>query len=115
MLAHELRNPLAAIDNAVSLLGFPDPGRDNIEWSVDVIGRHVKHLTRLIDDLLDVSRITRGKIQLRKMKIDACPVLEQCDRVGPSVARGTTAPADHVLRDGPHPRCRPDPTGTDRR
>ena len=75
MLAHELRNPLAAIDNAVSLIGFPDPGRENIEWSVDVIGRHVKHLTRLIDDLLDVSRITRGKIQLRKTKIDACPVL----------------------------------------
>ncbi len=75
MLAHELRNPLGAIDNAVSLIGFPDPGREKIEWSVDVIGRHVKHLTRLIDDLLDVSRITRGKIQLRKTKIDACPVL----------------------------------------
>jgi PAS domain S-box-containing protein len=75
MLAHELRNPLAAIDNAVSLIGFPDPGREKIEWSVDVIGRHVKHLTRLIDDLLDVSRITRGKIQLRKTTIDACPVL----------------------------------------
>ena len=75
MLAHELRNPLAAIDNAVSLIGFPDPDHDRIEWSADVIGRHVKHLTRLIDDLLDVSRITRGKIQLRKIPIDACPVL----------------------------------------
>jgi PAS domain S-box-containing protein len=75
MLAHELRNPLAAIDNAVSLIGFADPGREKVEWSVDVIGRHVKHLTRLIDDLLDVSRITRGKIQLRKTRIDACPVL----------------------------------------
>ena len=74
MLAHELRNPLAAIDNAVSLFGFADPGRDNIEWSVDVIGRHVKHLTRLIDDLLDVSRITRGKIQLRKSKVNVFPV-----------------------------------------
>ena len=76
MLAHELRNPLAAIDNAVSLLGFPDLRREKIEWSIDVIGRHAKHLTRLIDDLLDVSRITRGKIQLRKTKIDACPVLD---------------------------------------
>jgi PAS domain S-box-containing protein len=75
MLAHELRNPLAAIDSAVTLLGVADPGRDQLDWSVDVIGRHVKHLTRLIDDLLDVSRITRGKIQLRKMKIDAYPVL----------------------------------------
>lgn len=75
MLAHELRNPLAAIDNAVALLGVAAPSRDQLDWSVDVIGRHVKHLTRLIDDLLDVSRITRGKITLRKMKIDAFPVL----------------------------------------
>ena len=71
MLAHELRNPLAAIDNAVSLLGVADPGHDHIDWSVDVLGRHVRHLTRLIDDLLDVSRITRGKIQLRMTKVDA--------------------------------------------
>ena len=75
MLAHELRNPLAAIDNAVVLLNVADPRREQLDWSVDVIGRHVRHLTRLIDDLLDVSRITRGKIQLRKMKIDAYPVL----------------------------------------
>jgi PAS domain S-box-containing protein len=73
MLAHELRNPLAAIDNAVSLLGVPNAGQ--IDWSVDVIGRHVRHLTRMIDDLLDVSRITRGKIQLRARKIDAYPAL----------------------------------------
>jgi PAS domain S-box-containing protein len=75
MLAHELRNPLAAIDNAVVLLGVANPAREQLDWSVDVIGRHVRHLTRLIDDLLDVSRITRGKIQLRKMKVDAYPVL----------------------------------------
>ncbi len=75
MLAHELRNPLAAIDNAVALLGVGDPGNEQLDWSVDVIGRHVRHLTRLIDDLLDVSRITRGKIELRKVKIDAHPVL----------------------------------------
>ena len=76
MLAHELRNPLAAIDNAVSLIELPDAGRHNIDWSTEVISRHVRHLTRLIDDLLDVSRITRGKIQLRKTKIDACPVFK---------------------------------------
>jgi PAS domain S-box-containing protein len=74
MLAHELRNPLAAIDNAVSLLSVPNPSQ--IDWSVDVIGRHVRHLARMIDDLLDVSRITRGKIQLRTRTIDAYPVLE---------------------------------------
>jgi PAS domain S-box-containing protein len=77
MLAHELRNPLAAIDTAVSLLGVADPGHDHdhTEWGIDVISRHVKHLTRLLDDLLDVSRITRGMIQLRTKKIDAYAVL----------------------------------------
>ena len=65
MLAHELRNPLAASTTLSRLLGVSDSGHDNIDWSVEVIGRHVRHLTRLIDDLLDVSRITRGKIQLR--------------------------------------------------
>jgi PAS domain S-box-containing protein len=75
MLAHELRNPLAAIGNAVSLTtrsGF----QQNIEWAMGVITRQMKHLTRLIDDLLDVSRITRGKIELRKVVLDLTPILE---------------------------------------
>ena len=74
MLAHELRNPLAAIGNAVKLLeaGFAE----HAEWSMDVIGRQMHHLTRLIDDLLDVSRISRGKIELRRDLIDATPILE---------------------------------------
>ena len=75
MLAHELRNPLAVVDNAVTLLGVSSSGHDHTAGTVEVIGRHVRHLTRLIDDLLDVSRITRGKIQLRTSQIDACPVL----------------------------------------
>jgi PAS domain S-box-containing protein len=73
MLAHELRNPLAAISNAVQLTGrFGDP--EQSEWSVKVINRQIKHLARLIDDLLDVSRITRGKIQLRKETVDAAAI-----------------------------------------
>src|SRR3984957_15208714 len=66
MLAHELRNPLAPIHNAVQLMhrqSFADP---QLTWSRDVIGRQLAHLTRLVDDLLDVSRITRGKINLSK-------------------------------------------------
>jgi len=74
MLAHELRNPLAAINNAVQLSTM-SMLQDQIEWSMDVISRQIKHLARLIDDLLDVSRITRGKIELRKENIDATPVL----------------------------------------
>ena len=74
MLAHELRNPLAAITTAVQLSTMSGV-QDQIHWSMEVINRQVKHLTRLIDDLLDVSRITRGKVQLRKETIDAYPVI----------------------------------------
>src|SRR5215813_7259940 len=66
MLAHELRNPLAPIHNAVSILNRPDLSVEQFEWSRGVIERQVEHLTRLVDDLLDVSRITQGKITLRK-------------------------------------------------
>jgi PAS domain S-box-containing protein len=71
MLAHELRNPLAAIANAVELSRLADAGRDDSLTGREIIGRQVRHLTRLIDDLLDVSRITRGKIELKKQPLDA--------------------------------------------
>ena len=66
VLAHELRNPLAPIRNAVEIMrrsALTDP---QLAWSRDVIERQVKHLTRLVDDLLDVSRITRGNINLSR-------------------------------------------------
>ena len=75
MLAHELRNPLAAIGNAVSLSTLSGL-QEHIDWSMEVISRQIRHLTRLIDDLLDVSRITRGKIELRRRVLDATPILE---------------------------------------
>jgi signal transduction histidine kinase len=71
VLAHELRNPLAPIRNAVEIMrrsALPDP---QLAWSRDVVERQVKHLTRLVDDLLDVSRITRGNINLSR---EAVPV-----------------------------------------
>jgi PAS domain S-box-containing protein len=74
MLAHELRNPLAAINNAVQLSLRPAADEDLV-WSKEVIDRQAKHLARLIDDLLDVSRITRGKIRLRKERLDLAPIV----------------------------------------
>ena len=74
MLAHELRNPLAAISNAAQLLTMPEMA-DMADWCRDVIERQVGQLTRLIDDLLDVSRITRGKIELRTEIIDPATVI----------------------------------------
>ena len=74
MLAHELRNPLAAINNAVQLARRAGPGRLR-EPDREVIGRQCAHLARLIDDLMDVSRISRGKIRLRAERLDAATVL----------------------------------------
>jgi signal transduction histidine kinase/DNA-binding response OmpR family regulator len=65
MLAHELRNPLAPIRNAVHLLRQPGAGREHLDWAGEVIDRQVRQLVRLVDDLLDVSRITRGSITLQ--------------------------------------------------
>ena len=76
MLAHELRNPLAAIGNAAQILGSRD-AQSHLPWVKDVISRQVKQLGRLIEDLLDVSRITRGKIELRRENLDVSSVLNQ--------------------------------------
>ncbi len=70
MLAHELRNPLAPIYNAVQLMRRKQLDDPQLSWSRDVIDRQLVHLSRLVDDLLDVSRITRGKINLTKETVD---------------------------------------------
>jgi PAS domain S-box-containing protein len=70
MLAHELRNPLAPIRNAVGIMAMtPDPS-PQVAWCRDVIERQTLHLTRLVDDLLDVSRITRGVLNMQMAPVD---------------------------------------------
>ena len=70
-LAHELRNPLAPIRNGLYVLQRATSGRDDTIIPVcDMMGRQVDHLVRLVDDLMEVSRITRGKIDLRKIDTD---------------------------------------------
>lgn len=64
ILAHELRNPLAPIRNAVEIMSRFPLDNPKLKWSRDVIDRQALHLTRLVDDLLDISRITRGTIRL---------------------------------------------------
>ena len=73
MLGHELRNPLAPIVTALQLMRMR--GHTGTEREQAVIGRQVEHLVRLVDDLLDVSRITRGKIELKKRRVELCEVL----------------------------------------
>ncbi|HEY4215023.1 MAG TPA: response regulator [Steroidobacteraceae bacterium] len=70
MLAHELRNPLAPIYNAVQLMRRKPMADPQLIWSRDIIERQLAHLSRLVDDLLDVSRITRGKINLNKERTE---------------------------------------------
>ena len=61
MLAHELRNPLAPIRNAVQIFRAKGPPVPEVQWATDVIDRQVHQMTRLVDDLLDVSRITEAR------------------------------------------------------
>lgn len=75
MLAHELRNPLAPIRNASQVVRLLAQDNPHLRWAGDVIGRQVQHLRRLVDDLLDVSRFSSGKITLRKEPTDVAAVV----------------------------------------
>jgi signal transduction histidine kinase len=75
-LAHELRNPLAPIANSLHLLQRMSPDDTNLHWCCGVIQRQLQQLGRLVDDLLDVSRITRGKIVLRKSVVELAAVVK---------------------------------------
>ena len=75
-LAHELRNPLAPIRNAVECLGMEGLTKSDLEMARDVIARQLSQMVRLVDDLLDVSRISRNKLELRKERIELAAVVE---------------------------------------
>jgi signal transduction histidine kinase len=75
MLAHELRNPLAPIRIAAQLIGHSAASPSDTETARGILNRQVAHLARLLDDLLDVSRITRGKIELRKESVNLATVV----------------------------------------
>ncbi len=75
MLAHELRNPLAPIRNAAQILRVHAKGNSRLEWARAVIERQSRHLTRLVDDLLDVSRIVRGQITLERNTVELAEVV----------------------------------------
>ncbi len=79
MLAHELRNPLAPTSNAVQLLKIQDPQQSGptLPWAVDVIDRQVRQISRLVDDLLDIARFTRGHIELQRQYIDMVDIVRQ--------------------------------------
>jgi PAS domain S-box-containing protein len=77
MLAHELRNPLAPIRNAAHILKRPSLNEKQLAWCSDVIDRQIEHLVRMVDDLLDVSRISRGKIELKKETLSVSAIVQR--------------------------------------
>lgn len=92
-LAHELRNPLAPIRNAVAILRKKAPADPQLAWCRDVIDRQVGQMTYLLDDLLDVSRITRDKLILRIKRVELTAVIEQAVEI----ARPLIDARDHAL------------------
>jgi PAS domain S-box-containing protein len=74
-LAHELRNPLAPIRNAVEMLGLCQSSDPDFEWSRNVIDQQVKHLACLVDDLIDVSRITRNRLVIKKERVSLADLI----------------------------------------
>ncbi len=87
MLAHELRNPLAPIQNASTLLAAITHHEPRAQFSVGVIKRQVTQLTRLVDDLLDVSRITQGRIELKREPLELGAIIMQAIEVVDSLFR----------------------------
>jgi signal transduction histidine kinase len=77
MLAHELRNPLAPISSAAQLLRMLYAHEPRIKEASEVIGRQVRHMTHLVDDLLDVSRVTRGLVTIEKSNVELGAVLRE--------------------------------------
>jgi two-component system CheB/CheR fusion protein len=76
MLAHELRNPLAPLRNAVEILRRSETADVSVQWGREVIDRQIAHMTRIVDDLLDVSRLTSGKIFLHRSVLTVGQILE---------------------------------------
>jgi two-component system CheB/CheR fusion protein len=93
MLAHELRNPLTPIDNAAQMLRMVARDEPRIAMARDIIERQVSHMSRLIDDLLDVSRITRGLIELRRERLRISEVIT----LAVEASRAGIDAADHAL------------------
>ena len=77
MLAHELRNPLAPIRSAVQILRLGDGNRENAQPMFEMMERQIAQMVRLVDDLLDVSRISHGTIELRRERVDLAAIVRQ--------------------------------------
>jgi PAS domain S-box-containing protein len=103
MLAHELRNPLAAIITSLGLLRMTGVDGARAARALEVIERQSRHLTRLVDDLLDVSRITRGKIELRRQPLDLRDVAQAAVADGRAAATAAGVELELEVAEAPLP------------
>jgi signal transduction histidine kinase len=78
MLGHELRNPLSAINSAAALIGLPGTGADTVGRAKQIIERQSRHLSRIVDDLLDLSRAMSGKILLARQPLEVSALVKAC-------------------------------------
>jgi PAS domain S-box-containing protein len=105
-LAHELRNPLAPIRNSIELLRLADGNADLIRQAQRIMERQLAQIVRLVDDLLDISRITRGKLPLRKKRIELAAAIQTAiEAARPAIAAqahelSVTLPPDTIYLDG---------------
>jgi len=88
-LAHELRNPLAPIRQAAATAGHASAKPEQVTWSLGVIQRQVAHMARLLDDLLDISRITRGHLEVRRTRVRLAAIVENATEIAqPAINAG---------------------------
>jgi PAS domain S-box-containing protein len=105
-LAHELRNPLAPIRNAVNILRFREAADAQLAWCRDVIDRQVKQMSRLLEDLLDVSRYARSKLTLRREALVIADIFEHAIEIArPWIEQGgqsfeVSLPSESIVIDG---------------
>ncbi len=88
MLAHELRNPLAPISNALAILRRNTKGDSTLKWVHDIVRRQVDHLTELLNDLLEVSRLTTGKVVLKKRAVEISEAMRLAIETSRPIIRG---------------------------
>jgi len=110
MLAHELRNPLAPVSAAADLLRLTQMDQARVKQTSEIISRQVKHMTGLIDDLMDVSRVTRGLILLENETLDVAAIISNAiEQVGPLIETrahhlSINLPSESVSVKGDHKR-----------
>lgn len=100
-LAHELRNPLAPLRNALEILRMPHASAKMAEEARDIMSRQITQMVRLVDDLLDVSRITSGKIELRMERTELAPIVRNALEISLPLIEGAGHKLTVLLPDEP--------------